>query len=96
MMANPNTKLKEICDRFWSTSGRVTEEEVKDNKDRLTIAWQPRQGVEALITQIETCLMYSHFVKKAIPDGDLSETFLIVIKWTGCYETGYNRWELLQ
>ena len=39
--------------------------------------------------------MYSHFVKKSIPDKVLIEAFLIVIKWTGCYQTRCCRWELL-
>ena len=36
MMANPNMKFKDMADNFRGTYGRVTEEEVKDNKDRLT------------------------------------------------------------
>ena len=38
IMANPNMKFKEMTDSFGGTYGRVTEEEVKDNKDRLTTA----------------------------------------------------------
>ena len=68
---------------------------MKDNKDRLTTAWQPHQGFEALVAQIETCLVYSHFAKKLIPDGELMDAFLICIKHMGCYQTRYNRWELL-
>jgi hypothetical protein len=95
MMANPNMKFKDMADNFWATYGTVTEEEVKDNKDRLTTAWQPHQGFEALVAQIETCLVYSHFARKLIPDGELIDAFLICIKKTGCYQTGYDRWELL-
>jgi hypothetical protein len=36
IMTNPNMKFKDMTDSFWGTYGRVTEEEVKDNKDRLT------------------------------------------------------------
>ena len=38
MMANPNMKFKDMATSFWGTYGRVTKEEVKDNKDRLTTA----------------------------------------------------------
>jgi hypothetical protein len=43
-MANPNMKFKQTYEHFWETCGRVTQEEVTDNKDRLTTAWQPHQG----------------------------------------------------
>ena len=39
--------------------------------------------------------MYSHFAKKFIPDEDLIDAFLVVIEQTGCYQTGYDKWELL-
>ena len=84
-----------MTDSFGGTYGRVTKEEVKDSKGRLTTAWQPHQGVEALVAQIETCLVYSHFAMNIIPDGELIDAFLICIKQTGCYQTGYGRWELL-
>jgi hypothetical protein len=83
IMTNPNMKFKDMTDSFWGTYGRVTEEEVKDNKDRLTTAWQPHQGFEALIAQIETCLVYSHFAKKLITDVELKDAFLICIKKNG-------------
>ena len=51
MMVNPNMKFKDMADSFWGTYGRVTEEEVKDNKDRLTITWPPHQGFKALVAQ---------------------------------------------
>ena len=51
--------------------------------------WQPHQGFEALDAQIKTCLVYSHFAKKLIPDGELIDAFLICIKQTGYYQTGY-------
>ena len=96
MIDNPNIKFKDRTDSFWGTYGRVTkEEEAKDNKDRLTTAWQPHQGFEALVAQIEACLVYSHFAKKLIPDGVLIGTFLICVKQMGCYQTGYDCWERL-
>jgi phage terminase small subunit len=95
MMANPNMKFKDMADSFWGTYGRVTKEKVKNNKDRLTIVWQPHQGFEALVAQIETCLVYSYFAKKLIPDGELIDAFLIYVKQTGCHQIGYDRWELL-
>ena len=64
IMANPNTKFKDMTDSFGGTYGRVAEEEVKENKDMLTTVWQPHQGFEALVAQIKTCLVYSHFVKQ--------------------------------
>ena len=73
----------------------MTQEEVKDNKDRLTTAWQPQQGFEALIAQIETCLVYGHFSKKVMPNKDLINTLFVVIKEMGCYQVGYNMWELI-
>ena len=36
MMANPNMKFKGMADSCWETYGRVTNEDMKDNKDRLT------------------------------------------------------------
>jgi hypothetical protein len=95
LMANPNMKFKDMCTHFWETYGRVSQEEVKDNRDRLTTAWQPHQGFEALVAQIETCLVYGHFAKKVISNEDLIDAFLIVIKQTGCYQVGYDRWELI-
>ena len=38
LMANPNMKIKQICDYFCDTYGQITQEEVKDNTDMLTIA----------------------------------------------------------
>ena len=38
--------------------------------------------------------MYGHFAKKVIPSEDLIDAFLIVIKQTGYYQVGYDRWEL--
>ena len=52
MMVNPNTNFKDVTNSFWETYGRVTDEEVKDNNDRLTTAWQPHQGCEARVAQI--------------------------------------------
>ena len=40
MMVNPNMEVKDIADSFWGTYGRLTGEEVKYTKDRLTISWQ--------------------------------------------------------
>ena len=77
------------------TYGRVTEEEVKYNKDRLATAWQPHQGFEDLVAQIETCLVFSRLAKKLIPDKELIDAFIVIIKKTGCYQTGYDRRELL-
>ena len=69
----------------------MTEEEVKDNKDRLTAAWQPHQGVKVLVAQIKTCLVYGHFAYKVIPDKDLIDALLTVITRMGCCQVGYNR-----
>ena len=63
MMSNPNTKFKDMCKTFWNTHGRVTKEGTEENKEKLTTALQPHQIFEALVAQIETCLVYSHFVK---------------------------------
>ena len=41
------------------------------------------------------CLVYSQFAKSHIPDGVLIGAFLICVKQTGCYQTGYDCWELL-
>ena len=38
LLANPNMKLNDMCQSFWDTYGRVTKEEAKDIKDRLTPA----------------------------------------------------------
>ena len=38
-MANPHMKCKVMCDSVWSTYGRVTEKEIKDNQGRLTTTW---------------------------------------------------------
>ena len=72
MMDNPNTKSKDMADSFGGTCGRVTKEEVKYNKDRLSTTWQPHQGFKALVAQIETCLIYSHFAKNSSLTGSLS------------------------
>ena len=80
MMGNPNMKFKDICDHFWAIYGKATPEEVKDNRYRLTTDWQPHQGFEALVAQIEVCLVYGHFAKKSIPDDDLIDAFIIVGK----------------
>ena len=66
-MANSNMKFKDVADSFWGTYGRVTEEEVKDTKGVLTTAWQPHQDFEALVAQIKTCIVFSHFAKKTHP-----------------------------
>ena len=87
MMANPNMKFKNMCDSFWSTYGRVTEEEVKDNTDRLTTAWQPYQGFEVPVAQIKMYLVYIHFAKKVIPNRDLVKTFLILTEPTSGEQT---------
>jgi hypothetical protein len=39
--------------------------------------------------------VYGHVAKKVIPNEDLIDALLIVIKRTGCYHVGYNRWELM-
>ena len=78
-------KFKEMCQSFWDTYERVTEEDVKDNKDRLSAAWQPHQRFEALVAHIETCLVYGYFTEKVISDEDLIDMFLIVITLTGYY-----------
>ena len=38
LMTNPNMKFNVMFQSFWEMYGRVTEEEVKKNKDRLTAA----------------------------------------------------------
>ena len=43
MMTNPNMKFKDMTNSFGGTYGRVTKEEVKDNKNRLTTSWQLHQ-----------------------------------------------------
>ena len=78
-------KFKDMCQSFWDTYGKLTKEEVKDNKTRLTAAWQPYQGFEAPVAHIETCLVYGHVAKKVIPDKDLTNALFIIIKRTGCY-----------
>ena len=30
-----------------------------------------------------------------MPNGELIDAFLVCIKQTGCYQMGYNQWELL-
>ena len=80
-----------MCQNFWNTYGRVTEDDVKDNKDMLTVAWQPHQESEVRMAQIKTCLMYGHFSKKVIPAKDLIDTLLIVIQRMGSYQVRYNR-----
>ena len=69
---------------------------MKDNQDRLTTYWQSHQGFEALVAQIEVCLVYGHFAKKSITDDDMIDAFIIVIKRTGCYSVGLDKWELLE
>ena len=67
IMANPIKKFKDMPDSFWGTYFKVTDEKVKDKKDRPTTC-QPHIGFKALDPQIEICLVYSHFAKKLIPD----------------------------
>jgi hypothetical protein len=43
-MANPNMKFKDMCQSFWETDATVIEEEVKDNKDRLTATCSLTEG----------------------------------------------------
>lgn len=74
---------------------RVTKEEVRDNKDILATTWHPHQNFEALVVKIKMCLVCSPSVKKVILDKDLIKAFLPVIKQRGCYQIGYNMWELL-
>ena len=85
-------KFNDMTDSFWGAYGRVTEEEVKDNKDELSTACQPHQVFEALVAQIKTCLVYSHLSKKLILNGELVDAFLLCIKQACCYQTGYDRW----
>jgi hypothetical protein len=85
LMANPYMKFKDMCQNFWDTYGRVTKEEVNNNKDRLTAVSQPHQRFEALVAHIETCLVYGYFTEKVISDKDLIDMFLIVITLTGYY-----------
>ena len=82
LMSISNMKFKDMCDHFWNIYGRATQEEALDNKNRDTTAWQSHQGFEALVAQIENCLVYEHFTKKPIPNEDLINAFLIVIKKT--------------
>jgi hypothetical protein len=49
LMANPNTKLKQIYKHLLDISRRVTQKEVKDINDRLTTAWKPHQRFEVLV-----------------------------------------------
>ena len=81
-------KFKDMTNSVWGIYRILTEEEVKDNKDRLTTAWQPHRGFEALVAQIKTCLVYRHITKKLILDEELIDVFLIILKQTGCYQTG--------
>jgi hypothetical protein len=74
---------------------RVTEEEVEDNKDRLTAAWQPHHGFEAVVAHTETCRVCGHGVKQIIPNEDLITALLCVVKQTGSNQNRHNRWELL-
>ena len=67
-MVNPNMKFKDMCQSFWDTYARVNEEEVKNNTDMLTVAWQRHKGFEALVAHIKSCLMYDHFATEVIPD----------------------------
>ena len=83
-----------MYEHFWETYGRVTQEEGEDNKDRLTAACQPHKGFKDLVAQIKTYLVYSHFTKKVIPNEDLINAFLVVIKQKGCYQVGDNTGEL--
>ena len=94
LMATRNMKSKDMCQHFWDIYDRVAQEEVKNNKDRLTSAWQPHQGFQAFIAQIETCLVYGHFAKTIIPDKDVTDALLIVIKQTGHYQVRYDRLEV--
>jgi hypothetical protein len=38
VLVNPNMKFKELCDQFLKTCGKVSQEEVRDNKDSLSTA----------------------------------------------------------
>ena len=42
------------------------------------------------------CLVYGHFAKKSISDNDLIDAFIIVVKKTGCYSVGLDKWEVLE
>ena len=94
MTSNQTLSSKTCVTLFWSTYERVTDLEVKNNKNRLTTTWQPHQGFKANIAQIKMCLVYSHFLENT-SYKDLNKAFLLVIKWTGYYQTGYTRWEIL-
>ena len=93
-MAGSNMKFKDVCGHFLGKDGNVTQEEVKDNKDRPTTAWQSHQAFKAFVFQIKMYLLYGHSSKEVIPNEDLVDAFLIVIKQRACYQGGYYTWEL--
>ena len=91
----PKMKLLSVFDHLWATYGTIREEDALENTERIQSDWQSHQGIEVLFQQIEEGVIFVIFTEKSMDKNLMIDSFLVVIKRTGQYQTYYEEWVLL-
>ena len=88
-------KFTAVFEHCWTTYGTIREEDVLENTKQMQADWQPHQGIEVLFQQIEEGVMFAIFTKKSMDKSTMIDSFLVVIKKTGQYQTYYEELMML-
>ena len=89
---DPNMRFAAVFEHFWATHGMVREKNVLENTKLMQADRQPHQGIQILFGQIEEGVTFVIFARKSIDEQTMVESFLIIIKKTGQYQTYYEEW----
>ena len=71
---------------------RSNEQGRAHNKLLMHAKWTPTDGLEKLVTQINTGVMYAQYVDHPIPYKEMVHTFIMVIMDYGLFNTSYKKW----
>ena len=65
----------------------IREEDVLENMKRMQADWQPHHRIKILFQQIEEGVTFTIFAKKSMDEQTMINSFLVVIKKMGQYQT---------
>ena len=91
-IANPNMTFQNAFHFFNEKYGTSTEVDREENKSKMKQQWQPQDGFEKLIRQIEDGVLYAYFSDYPINDKDIVDMAITHILKTGIFANQYAQW----
>jgi len=90
--ANPKIEFQDCFQWFVDQYGHCSKQDQINNKELMKRVWNPRDGFEALVTQIMEAITYATFARAFMSDQDIVNIAIGVIMRGGMLAKAYMKW----